>query len=106
MTEKQFQQRVIKFLKEQGTYVINMWGGGRFTRAGIPDLIVCVNGYFIAVELKTETGKPTKLQEWNIDQIKESGGHATVLRPNQFDEFKYFIQEVKRWPRYSFRILE
>lgn len=98
MSESQFQAKVIRFLKDQGAYVIKMWGGGRFTRAGVPDIIACINGYFIAIELKTETGRVSKLQEYNIDRIRESGGVAIVLRPDKFEEFKSWIKEVKRCP--------
>lgn len=53
MLEKEFQNEVIKFLKEQNIYYIKIWGGG-YQRSGIPDLIICLKGKFIAIELKTE----------------------------------------------------
>lgn len=56
MLEKDFQNEVIKFLKKQNIYYIKVWGGG-FQRAGIPDLIICLKGKFIAIELKNETRK-------------------------------------------------
>lgn len=54
MFEKDFQSEVIKFLKKHNIYYIKVWGGG-FQKAGIPDLIICLKGKFLAVELKTET---------------------------------------------------
>jgi len=98
-TEAQFQSKVIRFLKEQGAYVIKIWGGGKYTRAGVPDIIACVNGYFIAVELKTETGRVSKLQEFNLENIWRAGGASMVLRPAGFEDFKRFIEEVKCWPK-------
>lgn len=56
MLEKDFQNEVIKFLKQHNIYYIKIWGGG-FQRAGIPDLIICLKGKFWAVELKNETRK-------------------------------------------------
>lgn len=56
MLEKDFQNEVIKFLKQHNIYYIKVWGGG-FQRAGIPDLIVCLKGKFIAIELKNEIRK-------------------------------------------------
>lgn len=56
MLEKDFQNEVIKFLKQYNIYYIKVWGGG-FQRAGIPDLIICLNGKFVAIELKNEIRK-------------------------------------------------
>jgi len=87
MLEKDFQNEVIKFLKDHNFYYVKVWGGG-FQRAGIPDLLICKKGKFLAVELKTEIGKPTALQTHNINLIKASGGQAYVLRPSGFEKFK------------------
>lgn len=56
MLEKDFQSEVIKFLKKQNIYYIKVWGGG-FQKAGIPDLIICLKGKFLAIELKNEIRK-------------------------------------------------
>jgi len=92
MTEAEFQKQVQEFLRRQGVWYVKYWGGGRFTKAGIPDLLCCVNGRFVAIELKTETGKASKLQEYHIKKIQESGGQAIVLRPSGFKAFKAFIE--------------
>ena len=44
--------------------------------AGIPDVIACINGRFVAFEVKTETGKLTKLQEITIQKIRNAKGQA------------------------------
>ena len=48
--------------------------------AGIPDIIACINGHFYGFEVKTENGKPTKLQEATIRKILAAGGTALVVR--------------------------
>lgn len=87
MTEKQFQDKVIAFLRSQKVYHVKVWGGG-FQTAGIPDLLCCIRGRFVALELKTEKGKATVLQKVNIFKIQEAGGYARVLRPSEFEGFK------------------
>lgn len=82
-------------MKQQGCYFIKYWGGGQFTKSGVPDLLICCNGFFVAVEVKAENGKPSDLQIWNINQIKKAGGIAMVLYPNQFDVFKKLIFNLK-----------
>ena len=94
-SEKQFENKIKKFLKEQNCYYIKYWGGGQFTKSGVPDLLICCNGYFVAVEVKAENGKPSELQLYNIDEIKKAGGFAMILYPNQFDNFKKFIKLLK-----------
>ena len=50
--------------------------GGMYGTAGIPDIIACINGRFVAFEVKTETGKLTKLQEITIQKIRNAKGQA------------------------------
>lgn len=90
MTEKQFENKVKSYLKDLGCWVLKTWSNG-VQREGVPDLLVCCNGYFLAIELKAETGKPSDLQLWNIDKIRKAGGIGIVLYPYQFDQFKELI---------------
>ncbi len=93
MLEKDFQKQVIKFLKEHNIYYIKVWGGG-YQRSGIPDLIICLKGKFVAIELKNEDGKPSALQLYNIDKIKQSGGQAFILKPSEFEKFKMEVLKI------------
>lgn len=102
--EKIFENKIKKFLKENGCYLIKYWGGGQFTKSGVPDIIACVNGYFVAIEVKAPTGKPSALQLYNLDQIKKSGGISILLYPKQWDEFKTLIQTLKEQPNESWAI--
>jgi hypothetical protein len=54
--------------------------GGLYGSGGTPDLIVCYKGRFIALEVKTETGKATVLQEAALRKIRAAGGVAEVVR--------------------------
>lgn len=95
MTEKQFEEKVKAFLKKSGCWYLKTWSNG-IQRQGVPDLLVCCNGYFLGVELKNETGKPSELQLWNIAKIRESGGIGIVLYPDQFKEFAECIMNLNR----------
>ncbi len=65
--------------------------GGPF-QSGQPDLCGCVRGLYIAVEVKTDTGRTTPLQEATIRRIMEAGGLAFVARSPG-----YATTRVKRW---------
>ncbi|MEE7581958.1 MAG: VRR-NUC domain-containing protein [Oscillospiraceae bacterium] len=93
--EKDFQLKVEKFLTDKGIYFVKYWGGGNFTRSGVPDLLCCIGGRFVGVELKTDNGKVSELQQYNIDKIIQSGGVALVLRPKDFKDFQSMVKNLK-----------
>ena len=91
--EKIFENQIKKYLTEQGVWFVKYFANG-FTKSGIPDLLCSVNGHFLGIEVKAETGKPSELQLYHIEKIKESGGHAVIVKPSQFEELKELIQEL------------
>jgi len=50
------------------------------TGPGHPDLFGVVRGFFLALEIKTRTGKPTPLQVQRIQELREAGAYAWVVR--------------------------
>lgn len=54
--------------------------GGPYGTNGIPDIICCYRGRFVAFEVKTEKGRPSRLQDAVIHQIGRAGGLALVVR--------------------------
>ena len=100
MTEKQFEKQVKEFLNDRGCWVLKTWSNG-IQREGVPDLLVCCDGVFVAVELKAATGKPSALQIWNIEQIRAAGGVGIVLYPDQFENFKHMISLLQSGNSYS-----
>lgn len=93
--EKNFEEKVKKFLKEQNCWFIKYWGGGGYTKSGIPDLLVCCSGLFLGVELKAPKGKPSELQLYHLKEIGKAGGIGILLYPNCFEQFKVFIEQIK-----------
>lgn len=92
--EKNFENRVKKFLKEQGCYFIKYWGGAAYTKSGVPDLLVCCNGHFVGIEVKADKGKPSELQIYNLREIDKAGGYGVLLYPKDFEKFKAFIEHL------------
>ena len=93
--EKNFENRVKKFLEDEGCWYVKYWGGGAFTKAGIPDILACCDGYFLGIELKAPKGKPSELQLKMLEKIIRSNGLAILLYPKDFIDFKCFIRELK-----------
>ena len=65
--------------------------GGMYGTAGIPDIIACIGGRFFGFEVKTQVGRPTKLQEATIRKINDSGGVAAIVR--SVDDVKGVLRE-------------
>ena len=67
--------------------------GGQYGTAGIPDIIVCYRGRFIAFEVKVGNNQPTVLQALTIRKIIKAGGYALVIR--SVDEAMQVIKAFK-----------
>lgn len=93
MLEKDIVKAIMKYLKTVPRCFCWKEHGGMYGTAGIPDIIACVDGRFYGFEVKTETGKPTKLQEATIQKILSAGGSALVVR--SVEDVKNIIENVK-----------
>lgn len=66
--------------------------GGMYGTAGIPDIICCLHGRFIAFEAKVPGNLPTILQEHTILKIRAAGGTAVVV--HSLDDVRRTVSEV------------
>jgi len=92
--EKTFENKIKKYLSDNNIWYVKYFANG-FTKSGIPDILACCNGHFLGIEVKAENGRPSELQLHHIEKIKQSGGHAVIVKPSQFDELKQLIEELK-----------
>ena len=88
--EAKVKVRVKKVLDEHKVYYFLPATGG-YGRAGVPDIIACFNGRFIAIETKAGKGTTTTLQERELDLIRKSGGVAMVINEENLDELKLYL---------------
>lgn len=91
MKESQIQTKIIKYLNGVGAYSIKTIVTNR---NGCPDVICCLNGRFIALEVKADKGIVSQLQEHNIKLIRNSGGVAEVVR--SVDDVKKVVENFPR----------
>ncbi len=76
--EGKVKDKVVKTLKQYGVYYFFPVTGG-FGMSGIPDIICCHNGRFIAIECKAGKNKTTALQDAHLARIRAAGGVAVVI---------------------------
>lgn len=92
--EGKVKARVKKTLDEMGIYHFSPFQAG-MGRAGIPDIIGCYNGMFVAFECKAGKGKTTALQEREINAIRTAKGLAFVINEDNVDQLKELLQWTK-----------
>lgn len=91
--ESKVKAKVRKVLDDLGIYHFMPPANG-FGRAGIPDIIGCMQGSFIAIECKAGKGQTTALQERELQRIKDAGGFAFVAREDNINEL---LEKLKCW---------
>lgn len=78
MTEQQLQSKKIKALESQGYYVIKLT---KTNKNGIPDLLaIPPHAPVLFIEVKTNKGKISKLQEFRLKELKEHGLTTEIFR--------------------------
>ena len=92
--EKKVKTQVKKQLDEMGIYHFSPYQAG-MGRAGIPDIICCYRGLFVAIECKAGNGKTTALQEREINAIRTAKGLAFVINEENVNQLKELLQWTK-----------
>ena len=54
--------------------------GGPMQKRGVPDIIGCVRGHFVSIELKAGDNEPTAIQKHELEQIRRASGYTFVVR--------------------------
>ena len=85
--EKRIENQIKQYLDSLGAWHIKTHGN-MFSKAGTPDIVACVKGRFIAIEVKRPKGVVSKLQKAQIQLIKKAGGIAFVA---------YDVKDVERY---------
>ena len=87
--EAKLQLKVVKYLKTLGPDVWYFKASDRYT-VGVPDLVLCYRGRFIAIELKAPNGRLSRIQVYQLQNIQRAGGKAYMCRT--LDEVKTALQ--------------
>ena len=92
-SEQAIQSDILKYLKSVGAYTIKVSAA---TKAGIPDIICCYKGRFIAIEVKRPEAKTnvSPLQVANITMIINAQGEALVAWDKEM--VKTFIDNIDK----------
>lgn len=92
MKEKTITNQILKYLKSEPECFAFKEHGGIYGVSGIPDVICCYKGKFVAFEVKTLQGKLSRLQEIMIKRINNAGGMA--FKVTSLQEVKDILKGV------------
>ena len=78
--EKKVENKIKRYLDSLGAYYLKVHGSG-YQPSGTPDILACVNGRFIGIEVKKPTGGVVSdLQKLKLKQIENAGGVGIIAR--------------------------
>jgi hypothetical protein len=77
-SETSIKDSIQSYLHSVGAWEVKIWGN-QYMRKGIPDILCCYKGRFIALEIKRPGEVPDKLQKYELEQIRKAGGITEVV---------------------------
>lgn len=86
-SEKTIENEIKGYLDSIGAFHIKTHGS-MFSKAGTPDILACINGYFVGIEVKQPGGVVSELQKAKIKLIQQAGGISFVA---------YSLEEAKTY---------
>lgn len=92
--ERKVKDAVVALLKQHNVYHFSPPSNG-FGRAGIPDIIACFHGRFMAIECKAGKNKPTALQVRELERIALARGVALLINENNISDLVAAINKIK-----------
>lgn len=71
----------------------------QITLRGHPDIVGCVNGWFVGIEIKDVGEVPRALQKYHLDKIEKAGGIAISTSKENWDQVKELLNDLTTTPR-------
>lgn len=72
--EQDIQTAIMDYIRSIGGLPIKQNQIGIYAQAGVPDILACVKGHFVAIEVKKPGEKPKPIQYAFLDAINHCGG--------------------------------
>ena len=90
--ETKLKEKVLADLKGMGAWAEKIQQVGK---VGTPDILACINGRFIALELKSkEEEAPSKAQVIKLRRVIKAGGYAAIVTPKNWPFIKKEIANL------------
>lgn len=74
--EQDIQTSIMNYISSIGGLPVKFNNFGIYAKAGVADILACVKGKFVAIEVKKPGGRPSALQLQFIAAVNNIGGLA------------------------------
>ena len=91
MKESFIQKKILDYLDAKGCYTVKITSANK---TGVADIICCYHGRFVALEVKTDKGVVSEMQQFQISEVLKSGGNSEVVR--SVEEVRQLINKLNR----------
>jgi Holliday junction resolvase len=89
--EKNVEDAIKAYLVRKGAFTIKVFAN-EMQGKGLPDLIVCYKGRYLAFEVKAPNGRVAKIQKATLRRIAKAGG--IIASPRSLDEVRTIIEQI------------
>lgn len=95
--ETRFKERILPALRAlRASWVVKTQ---MLAILGIPDILMCLNGHFVALELKkggraARDKRPSKLQGHILSKIRNAGGTGILVTPQNWPQVFTYLERL------------
>ena len=93
--EAKVKKKVVDVIKKNGAYYFFPATGG-YGRSGVPDIVCCYRGVFVAIECKAGSNKPTPLQEAEMAKIRQAHGFVLVGNETNLADVTTMLERIDK----------
>lgn len=96
--EGKLEEQVERFMRSKSIWQLARYQA-QSNQNGIPDRLYLYKGYLLGLELKTDEGKPSKLQLKKIEEINKNGGIGLIIK--NVETVEYLIKIINSYEDYT-----
>jgi Holliday junction resolvase len=93
--EAKVKKKVVDAIKKNGAYYFFPATGG-YGRSGVPDVVCCYRGMFVAIECKAGSNKPTALQEAEMYKIGQAQGFVLIVNEDNVPDVQKVFDTIDK----------
>lgn len=95
--EKNIENSIREYLTQKGAFTIKIFAN-EMQGKGLPDLIVCYKGRYIALETKAPNGRVAPVQKGTLKRIAGGRSQGITASPRSLDEVRAIIERIDQTP--------